>query len=143
MADQDQAEFEGWAIIELMGHRRVAGYVTEREVAGARFLQVGIPTVGGETRTQLYAPQAVYCITPVAEEVARAVAVHARPLVVSAWELRELLERNRDEDDHDGYAECDEDEEDEGDEDDYVECDADEDDGEPDDSVLAYWGGRP
>lgn len=119
VADQDEARFEGWAIIELMGHRRVAGYLTEREVAGARFLQVDIPVPGGGMRTQLYAPQAVYCITPVAEDVARAVAVHAQPYVVSSWELRNLVRRERaapDEGDEDDYVECDEDDDEDGEE---------------------------
>lgn len=28
----------GWFIVELMGHRRLAGYVTEQTIAGAGFL---------------------------------------------------------------------------------------------------------
>lgn len=94
MTEQEQT-FRGWAIIELMGHRRVAGYVSEREVAGARFLQIEIPQDSGEWRTQLYAPQAVYCITPVTEQVARALARHSRPLVVNAWELDDLVQVDR------------------------------------------------
>lgn len=35
--------FEGWAILELMGHRRLAGYVREVEVAGAGMLRLDIP----------------------------------------------------------------------------------------------------
>lgn len=28
MDNQQQAQFEGWALVEIMGHQRVAGYVT-------------------------------------------------------------------------------------------------------------------
>ena len=34
------APFEGWAILELMGHRRLAGYVREVELAGAGVLRL-------------------------------------------------------------------------------------------------------
>jgi len=30
---ENASPFKGWAIIELMGHRRLAGYVCERELA--------------------------------------------------------------------------------------------------------------
>lgn len=33
----------GWAIIELMGHRRLAGYVQEVEVAGQGMLRLDVP----------------------------------------------------------------------------------------------------
>lgn len=35
--------FEGWAILELMGHRRLAGYVREVELAGQGMLRLDIP----------------------------------------------------------------------------------------------------
>lgn len=34
---------EGWTILELMGHRRLSGYVTEVEVAGAGMLRLDVP----------------------------------------------------------------------------------------------------
>lgn len=42
MADQEI----GWAILELMGHRRLAGYVSEQEIAGAAFIRVDVPGTG-------------------------------------------------------------------------------------------------
>jgi hypothetical protein len=37
------AEYEGWAIVELMGHRRLAGWVQEVELAGAPMLRLDVP----------------------------------------------------------------------------------------------------
>lgn len=62
--------FDGWAVLELMGHRRVAGRVREVREFGARMLQVDIPS--DPPATQLYSVRAVYCLTPVSEEAARA-----------------------------------------------------------------------
>ena len=38
--------FEGWAILELMGHRRLAGYLREQTVSGASFLRLDVPGEG-------------------------------------------------------------------------------------------------
>lgn len=44
MSDTDRTPFEGWAILELMGHRRLAGYVRETELAGTGMLRLDVPT---------------------------------------------------------------------------------------------------
>jgi hypothetical protein len=120
---EETPTFEGWAILELMGHRRLGGYLREQDVAGAAFIRIDVPehswqegcTCGStdpdstapddhtsacamfreetDTRpldvhaTQFYAPAAVYCITPVTEKMARAIAQTARPQPVQRWEL--------------------------------------------------------
>ncbi len=83
--------FEGHAILELMGHRRLAGYVREQEVAGVGMLRIDVPaTYEQGSATQFYSPQAVYCITPTTEEIVQAVAERSRPEPVSRWELRQI-----------------------------------------------------
>lgn len=78
----------GWAILELMGHRRLGGFVTEQEIAGRGFLRIGIPGDGDEDyAVQFYSPTAVYCITPSTEAAARAAAASSRPEPVKRWEL--------------------------------------------------------
>lgn len=77
--------FETWAIVELMGHRRLAGRLTEQEIAGSGFLRLDIPS--DPPATQFYRPAAVYAITPTTEETARRVATLSRPAPVQAWEL--------------------------------------------------------
>ena len=89
MSDE-RTSFEGWAILELMGHRRLAGYVREQEIAGSGFLRLDVPGEGEGDRdvaTQFYAPGAVYCLPPTTETVARRLALLARPQPVSPYEL--------------------------------------------------------
>jgi hypothetical protein len=81
-------EFAEWAILELMGHRRLAGYLTEQEIGGTSFLRLDVPGDNGETKaTQFYSGSAVYCITPTSEATARLVAQGARVGPVQRWEL--------------------------------------------------------
>jgi hypothetical protein len=85
----DAGGFEGWVILELMGHRRLGGYLSEQEVAGAKLLRIDVPKAEGEgdVASQLYSSAAVYCITPTTEELARAVARRAQPTPVTRYEL--------------------------------------------------------
>lgn len=88
MSEEPAESFAMWAILELMGHRRLAGYVTEVQVGGSGMLRLDVPGEDGETAaTQFYAMSAVYCITPTSEATARSVSKANRPAPVAAWEL--------------------------------------------------------
>jgi hypothetical protein len=81
-------EYEGWAILELMGHRRLIGYLREVTIAGAAFLRIDVLTAEGQS-TQYYGAPSVYAITPTTEETARRAATLSKVAPVSAWELPE------------------------------------------------------
>lgn len=92
MAD---ATFEGWAILELMGHRRLGGHVSEATIAGSSFIRIDVPAPDGQKpATQFYSPSAVYAITPTTEQMARQVAAMAQPRPVERWELPQLPGKN-------------------------------------------------
>ncbi len=81
---------DGWVILELFGHRRLAGYLSEVELAGSTFLRLTIPDADPTKpprATQDYQPTAVYGITWTTEEVARKVAARSQPAPVAQWEL--------------------------------------------------------
>lgn len=83
-----QDEFEGWCIIELMGHRRLGAYVTVQEIAGTAFLRLEVPGHGEEPGgTQFVNPQSLYALTPTTELIARSIAASA-PRPVTRWDLR-------------------------------------------------------
>ena len=80
--------FDQWVILELMGHRRLAGRVREVQVAGAGFLRLDIPATGGHgEQTQYISPSSVYAMHPTTQEIATAAAANFRPQPVSRWEL--------------------------------------------------------
>lgn len=63
-----------WAVLEIMGHRRLAGHVTEETIAGAVMLRIDIPgpNAGDPTKaTQYYGGSSLFCMTPTTEELAR------------------------------------------------------------------------
>lgn len=84
----DQDKFNEWCILELMGHRRLYGRVTEQELGGTNMLRVDIFGTGSEAlATQFYSAAAVYCITPTTEEICRVMGGSARPEPVKRWEM--------------------------------------------------------
>lgn len=97
----EQTAFEGWAIVELMGHRRLAGLLSEQQIAGSAFLRLDVHGADAEVVTQFYAPGAVYCITPTTEELARKLGDKARPQPVTRYELEPYKPRDGWGDDND------------------------------------------
>lgn len=83
----------GWAIVELLGHRRLAGYVSTEPIADVPFLRIATPTgtpEGGDPYTvTLVPPASIYAITPATEETARRTAASSsfRPQPVSPYEV--------------------------------------------------------
>jgi hypothetical protein len=48
MIDQQQAKFEGYALVEIMGHQRVAGFVTTEYFGNVAVFHVVMPEVAAE-----------------------------------------------------------------------------------------------
>jgi hypothetical protein len=102
-----EAVFEGWAIVELFGHRRLAGHVSEASLAGGKFVRLDVPGKDGATAaTQFYNPSAIYALTPTSEETARRVAAMAQPAPVQQWELPQLPARPIADDDRNGEGDA-------------------------------------
>ncbi len=108
---EDQGKFEGWAIIEMMGHRREIGYVTTEHFGAASLFRVDSPVfeerefeltrpqwvdgqqapVGSKVKRTaipakscLVGPSSIYALNPCTEETARKAiedGIH-RPLIL-------------------------------------------------------------
>ena len=92
--------FNEWAKVELMGHNVIVGKVSEVVLAGGAFLRVDVPAFNGLLKfTRFFSPNAIYGISPLSEEVARALLSHYRPDPVSRFEMPQLAEKVTDPDD--------------------------------------------
>lgn len=91
MSEEKPVAYEGWAILELMGHRRLAGYVSEAAQYGTAMIRIDVPADAGQTlASQFYGGSSIYCLTPTTEDIARRVAASNRPAPVHAWEMPSL-----------------------------------------------------
>jgi hypothetical protein len=107
---QPQVKFEQWAVIELMGHQRIAGFVTEATIAGGAFIRVDVPKPEGEgdLYTRYLGPSAIYAINPTTKEEVLAVVgiLIPKPPTPRVYHHRLLIAGD---DEDDGYRGDDED----------------------------------
>jgi hypothetical protein len=95
-ATQPIEKFEEWCIVEVMGHKRFAGFVTNQAIGGAGFVRVDVPAVEIPNQealpafTKFFAPSAIYCISPCTEETARAFAAELRTESFARYEAPRL-----------------------------------------------------
>lgn len=87
----ETTSFDQWCLVEIFGHQRIADLVTEQTVGGCAFVRVDVPATDDiPGYTKLYGNGAIYAITPVTEEIARAAAKSYRIVPVSPYEIPEL-----------------------------------------------------
>ncbi|RYX84259.1 hypothetical protein EON83_11225 [bacterium] len=76
-----------WAIVELMGHVRLVGRISEETRFGTVLGRIDVPD-GDGFKTTYFGGQSIYRITPIAEEMARratAPIVPARPALSAPY----------------------------------------------------------
>ena len=85
----DDTPAASWAIVELMGHRKLAGLVSEEIRFGAPMCRIDVPAIGEVAAfTQYYGGHAIFSMTPVSEQVARGVAAKLQARAVSVYDLK-------------------------------------------------------
>jgi len=90
----EKSTFDEWALVELFGHSRIVGHVTEQSIAGGAFVRVDVPGKDGETKfTRFFGHSAIYSILPIARDVALQLAASQDPAPVSYYDLLALAER--------------------------------------------------
>lgn len=94
MSEETKSSFSEWALVELFGHQKIVGKVTEASLAGGAFLRVDVPAFNGAPAfTRFFGPGAIYSINPVCETVARGLMDQYRNEPVSRFDLPQLAEK--------------------------------------------------
>lgn len=84
--------FEQHAIVELFGHQRIVGKVTDVQIGGASFIRVDVPeTPGIPAFTKFFGASAIYAITPVDEETANLAARAYVQSPINKFHIAQLL----------------------------------------------------
>ena len=99
----NESKFEQWALVELFGHSRIAGKVSEQVIGGCAFVRVDVPEINGQQPlTKLYGNGAIYAMTIVDEETARAAASQFQVKPIDVWSARRMLESAKEEETYNG-----------------------------------------
>jgi len=106
MTDEKKT-FDEWALVELFGHARIVGRVTEATIGGGAFIRVDVPDgSGGIAFTRFFGPGAIYSISPITEQTAVGMAANIGAEPVRPYDVIKkvqasqpgLLERSTEED---------------------------------------------
>lgn len=86
------SKFEATAIIELMGHQRIAGHVTEIQLGGHSLLQVDVPeTKSVPAFTRILSPSAIYAINPCTPEMAQMAAESIKSKPIMEFDMQRMI----------------------------------------------------
>lgn len=85
-------KFEAFALIELFGHTRISGKVTEQTIGGASFIRVDVPETPSQPAfSRLFNPSAIYAINPITEETMLEMAKNLDKAPLQSWDVRETV----------------------------------------------------
>lgn len=103
-------KFEQWCVLELFGHQRIAGFVTEATIGGCAFIRVDVPKPEeeGDLYTRYFGNGAIYAINPTTKEEVMTIVghLHPKPPTPRVSPQRAITAGNDyddDDDDDDGY----------------------------------------
>src|SRR5260221_1398780 len=96
----DEQKFETWGLLELFGHQRIAGRLSEETIGGCHYIRIDVPEnikspeTAFDNATPAYARYftqgAIYSMTPTSEQVARKMEASLRTVPVQAYDLPRL-----------------------------------------------------
>src|SRR6478752_9925278 len=86
--NDEKKTFDEWALVELFGHARIVGRVTEATIAGGAFIRVDVPDKDGNTLfTRFFGPGAIYSMSPIGRDMAIALALRQSAEPVKQYAL--------------------------------------------------------
>jgi hypothetical protein len=92
-------KFDQWALVELFGHQRIAGRVSEQTIGGCAFVRVDVPALPAtdgvpatQALTRLFGQGAIYGITIMDEAAAMVFVRQMRVQPIDTWSLRRAIQ---------------------------------------------------
>lgn len=86
-------KFDQWGIVEIMGHQRIAGRISEQAIGGTSFVRVDVPEIDTVPAfTKMFGSGAIYAITITDEETAITAAKSFFEKPIDTFSAREMLQ---------------------------------------------------
>lgn len=83
-----------WGILELFGHSRIAGRISEQAIGGTSFVRVDVPETEDQPAfSKTFHGNAIYAFNWTTEETARHEAEKIKSRPIDLWDLRQAAEK--------------------------------------------------
>lgn len=90
----DREKVELHALVELFGHQKIAGTVTEYSWGPATFVRVDVPeTDSSPAFTRMFNPSAIYAINPVTKEVMEYLVKNIQAKPIESWDIQKMHQK--------------------------------------------------
>jgi len=92
----EKKTFDEWALVELFGHARIVGRVTEATIGGGAFVRVDVPDENDGVRfTRFFGPSAIYSISPITKQTAVGMAANIGAEPVRPYDVIKKIQASR------------------------------------------------
>lgn len=81
---------EFWGVLQLMGHVRIAGKISEEERFGAKIGRIDIPREDGTFSTEYFGAGSIYRVQATTEEIARKIAAQSYDKPIHSYEMPKM-----------------------------------------------------
>ena len=83
-----------FCIVDLFGHTKIAGMVSEQEIGGSGFVRVDVPETNGQKAfTRFFGPGAIYAIQPVDQETGMAAVKAFQVKPIDLWTIQDMIRK--------------------------------------------------
>jgi hypothetical protein len=90
-----EQKIDFWALVELFGHSKIAGRVSEQNIAGTNMLRVDVPeTISQPAFTRFFGSAAIYAINPIDETTAKVMAERLQVKPIESWNISEVMKKH-------------------------------------------------
>lgn len=87
--------FETWGLLEVMGHKKYAGWIFTRQIGNSTVIQVDVPAIDGiPAFSKIFNVNSMFGITPLSESLTKRYAerIREKPIYVFAWDDEETID---------------------------------------------------
>lgn len=73
--------FESWAVAEIFGHQKYAGFVTQMTLGNQIMWRIDVPAIGDNAAfTKIFGLSAIFSLTPCSEDIVRK--------LIASWQVQ-------------------------------------------------------
>nr|WP_320022063.1 hypothetical protein [uncultured Draconibacterium sp.] len=89
-----ESKFELTGVVELFGHQKIAGTISEHGIGSSTFVRIDVPETKSQPKfTRFVNPSAVYAINPTDKETMLYMVENIAAKPIDSWDIQEMHQK--------------------------------------------------